>query len=655
MQGMSAGAAAGAASGTVAGGRAAGAVPREAVQDALEPAAHGHGLARPPVLPRLLQVVELLTAATLAVDVVVVFVSVIWRYFLHDPFEWSEEIARSLMVMLVFFGAAAALGRSRHVGIDSVRGMLPPHWQPYVVRAGDWVIVCVGVGLVVTSSMLLKESQVQTTPAGLPQALFVLPVVLGSAFLLLFGLAHAFRPFDRHAIVGLAVVAGLLALTVLPTFVAPALAPKPFHVLLFAFLLCLVAGVPIAFALSIGALLFFIVEPTLPMVIFAQQVAAGVDHFVLLAVPFFVLAGMVMEVNGMSSRLIELLLRWFGHLRGGLNLIMVVAMAFFSGISGSKLADVAAVGGILMPAVRKTRQDANEATGLLAASAVMAETIPPCINMIILGFVANLSIGGLFLAGIAPAILMAAALAAFSIWRGKKVDVSRVIEQPRPMLKLIGGALVGLVMIVMIGKGVASGIATSTEISAFAVVYAVVVGWLAFRELTWRSLLKLFMDASVLAGMIMFIVAAAGAVAYSLTIEQIPHELARVMVSLAHTYGSWLFMVIAIASLILFGAVLEGAPALIIFGPLLTPIAVQLGYHPLHFAIILVIAMGIGLFSPPFGLGMYATCTIAGTRVADVAKPYARYVLVLLVTLALIVAWPEFSLWLPRRYGLAGA
>ncbi len=614
-----------------------------------------HGSARAPVFPRLLRYVEYATALTLAIDVGVVFVSVIWRYFLRDPFEWSEEIARALMVMLVFFGAAAALGRSRHVGIDAIRGMLPQAWQPYVLRGCDWVSVYVALGLLVTSTMLLLESTRQTTPIGLPQAVFVFPVVLGSLFLALFGAAHAMKPLNRQSVVAGVVVTLIIVLVVAPSMFAPAWAPTPFHVLLTAFLLCLVCGVPIAFSLSIGALLFFIVEPTLPILIFAQQVAAGVDHFVLLSVPFFVLAGLVMEVNGMSSRLIELLLRWFGHLRGGLNLIMVVAMAFFSGISGSKLADVAAVGGILMPAFRKTKQDVNDATGLLAASAIMAETIPPCINMIILGFVANLSIGGLFLAGIAPAILMATALAAFSIWRGKKVDASKVFEHPRPMPKLIGGALVGLIMIVMIGKGVASGVATSTEISAFAVVYAIIVGWLAFRELTWKSLVKLFVDSSTMAGMIMFIVAAASSVAYSLTIEQIPHELARITVTLAHDHGNWLFMLITVAALILFGAVLEGAPALIIFGPLLTPIAVQLGYNPLHFAIVLVIAMGIGLFSPPFGLGMYATCAIANTRIQDVVKPYARYVAVLLLTLALIVLWPEFVLWLPRHYGLAGA
>lgn len=612
-----------------------------------------HHAAKAPQFPRLQTAVEALAAAVLAADVLVVFTSVIFRYFLHDPLEWSEEVARAFMVTLVFIGAAAALGRSRHVGMDFVRGALPLAWRPFVVRGCDWVIAVVALGLTWTSLLLLVESARQTTPTGLPQMMFVAPVVVGSALLGFFAIAHAVRDFGAHALLsGLVVVAGTAALVALATW-APAWSPAPIKVLVACFLVCLAAGVPIAFALCFGALLFFLIEPTLPIVIYAQQIASGVDHFVLLAVPFFVLAGLIMETNGMSSRLIELLLRWFGRLRGGLNLIMIVAMAFFSGISGSKLADVAAVGGILMPAVRKTRQDANEATGLLAATAIMAETIPPCVNMIILGFVASLSIGGLFLAGIVPAFVMAVALCIVAVWRGHRVDVSAVFDRPRPLAKLIGGAMVGVVMIAMIGKGVTSGVATSTEISAFAVIYAIVAGWLAFRELTVKSLYRLFVDSATLAGMIMFIVAAASGVAYSLTVEQVPHALAKVMIDLAHAYGTWIFMVISVSALILFGAVLEGAPALIIFGPLLTPIAVQLGYHPLHFGIILVIAMGIGLFSPPFGLGMYATCTIAKTRLQDVARPYFRYVVVLLATLVLLIAWPALTIWLPRRYGLA--
>ena len=224
------------------------------------------------------------------------------------------------------------------------------------------------------------------------------------------------------------------------------------------------------------------------MLVYSQQVMAGSDHFVLLAIPFFVLAGLLMEANGMSSRLIELLLRMFGRVRGGLGLITITATAFFSGVSGSKLADIAAVGGIVMPAVRRTRQDPNEAAGLLACTAVMAETIPPCINMIIMGFVANISIAGLFMAGLVPAAVMALALAALAVIVGKQDQPRRGLRRSaRRCCSCSAARWSRSSWSAMIGKGVTSGVATSTEVSAFAVVYALVVGSLAFRELSVRS------------------------------------------------------------------------------------------------------------------------------------------------------------------------
>jgi tripartite ATP-independent transporter DctM subunit len=379
---------------------------------------------------------------------------------------------------------------------------------------------------------------------------------------------------------------------------------------------------------------------------------AGTDHFVLLAIPFFVLAGLLMEANGMSARLIELLLRVFGRLRGSLGLITISATAFFSGVSGSKLADVAAVGGIVMPAVRRTRQDPNEAAGLLACSAVMAETIPPCINMIIMGFVANLSIGGLFIAGLVPAGVMALALATLAVIAGRRIDPKEAFPQQRPLLRLVGGAFVALVMIGMIGKGVTSGIATSTEVSSFAVLYALVVGGLAFRELDVRAVLDLFKRSASMAGSILYIVAAASSVSFALTIEQLPQLASSTLIAFAQHYGSVMFLLVSMLIMIVFGAVLEGAPALIIFGPLLTPIAAQLGIQPLHFGTVMVIAMGLGLFSPPVGLGLFATCTITGTQVKDVARPMLKYLAVLFVTLIAIVLVPGLSLWLPARFGL---
>lgn len=595
---------------------------------------------------------EYLSGAVLAADVAMVFLSVVYRYFLHDPVDWAEEMARALMIVLVFFGAATVLARSQHVGVDFFRLMLPAAWQPALVQTGHWIIAGVSASLFTSSVLLLVDSYSQTTPLGLPQWLYVYPVVAGSLFMTLFAVANAVNAPHRLALATLLAALAVLGLVYGWNWLVPNGAIPRGLLLLGGFIFALVAGVPIGFVLAFASLLYFMADPSLPLLVYSQQVMAGSDHFVLLAIPFFVLAGLLMESNGMSSRLIELLLRVFGRVRGGMGLITITATAFFSGVSGSKLADIAAVGGIVMPAVRRTRQDPNEAAGLLAATAVMAETIPPCINMIIMGFVANISIAGLFMAGLLPAAVMALSLAALAVAVGKKINPDDAFPQRRPLLRLLGGALVALVMVAMIGKGVVSGVATSTEVSAFAVVYALVVGALAFRELTAKAVAQLFVKSASMAGSILFIVAAASSLSFALTIEQIPQMVSASMIAFAHQYGSTMFILLSVLMMIVFGAVLEGAPALIIFGPLLTPIAAQLGVHPLHFGTVMVIAMGLGLFAPPIGLGLFATCAMTGTKVGDVARPMMKYLAVLFAALIVLVLVPSFSLWLPQRLGL---
>jgi tripartite ATP-independent transporter DctM subunit len=555
------------------------------------------------------------------------------------------------MGVQVFLGAATTLARVQHVGIDSFRNLFPATWRPVLIQLCHWIIVVVAIALLLSSCALLADSRGQTTPIGLPQWIYVGPVVIGSALMLLFGIAGALAG-PGNSVWGTLVLGAALAAAVWAWNAAvPAQAITPLMLLGCVFALSIIAGLPIAFALAFSALLYFLADPSLPMLVYSQQVLSGMDHFVLLAIPFFVLAGLLMEANGMSSRLIELLLRMMGRVRGGLSLIIITATAFFSGVSGSKLADVAAVGGIIMPAVRRTRQDPNDAAGLLAASAVMAETIPPCINMIIMGFVANISIGGLFIAGLIPAGFMALSLAGVAYAFGSRIDPALAFEKRRPMVPLIGGALVGLIMIAMIGKGVTSGIATSTEVSAFAVAYALIVGGLAFRELSARSVLRLFVRSASMAGSILFIVAAASSVSFALTIQQIPQQLSGFMMDVGHRFGADGFVLASTLLMIAFGAILEGAPALIIFGPLLTPIALQLGVSSLHFGTVMVVAMGLGLFSPPVGLGLFATCAITGTELKEVVRPMAKYLFVLFVALLVLVFVPAFSLWLPAKFG----
>ena len=605
-----------------------------------------------PWLAGLTRWIEYLSAAVLAADVVVVFLSVVWRYVLHAPVDWAEEIARALMLVLVFFGAATVLARSQHVCIDLFRQLLPHRWQPALMQGAHWIIAAVSASLCLSSGLLLVDTWTQTTPIGLPQWLYVFPVAIGSFFMTLFGLANALNGPRRIVLASFVACAALAGLVFAWNALVPAHAVPGGRLLGIGFFGALGLGVPIGFVLAFAALLYFLSDPSLPLLVYSQQVMAGSDHFVLLAIPFFVLAGILMECNGMSARLIELLLRIFGRVRGGLGLITIMATAFFSGVSGSKLADIAAVGGIVMPAVRRTRQDPNEAAGLLACTAVMAETIPPCVNMIIMGFVANISIAGLFMAGLVPAAVMALSLAVLVVIVGGKINPDEAFEHRTPLLKLLGGALVAVVMVGMIGKGVTAGVATSTEVSAFAVVYALVVGSLAFRELSVADLARVFVRSASIAGGILFIVAAATSLSFALTIEQIPQQVSATMIAFAHQYGSVMFMLLSVLMMIVFGAVLEGAPALIIFGPLLTPIAAQLGISPLHFGTVMVIAMGLGLFAPPIGLGLFATCAITGTEVRNVARPMMKYLAVLLLTLVVLVLVPAFSLWLPNRLGV---
>ena len=331
---------------------------------------------------------------------------------------------------------------------------------------------------------------------------------------------------------------------------------------------------------------------------------------------------------------------------------MVLSMVIFSGISGSKMADVAAVGSVLIPAARRSRQNPGEAVALLAASAVMAETIPPCINLIILGFVANLSIGGLFMAGLLPAGLMALALIGVVILLGGDARLTQEVAlSTAPLGQLWRGAIVTLGLVVIIFAGFRFGIATATEISAFAALYALIVGGATFRELGPRAAARSFVNAATRSGLVLFIVAAAQSLAFVLTLQQFPHALAQAMIALSENAGASPFLLLSILILIVMGSILEGAAALIIFGPLLIPVAGQIGINGLHFGVVLVIAMGIGLFAPPLGLGLYGACLIGGVPIESTVRPMLGYLGLLFLCLLVIAFVPGLTLWLPHLLG----
>lgn len=603
------------------------------------------------VVQPLLSTVEVAAAALLVADLVVVIVSVMSRYMAENPFAWADDVARALLLAVSFLGAAAALARGENAGVTFFVDMLPPRRRQQIDAIVAVILVLVTAALCWNSFMLLKETRGQSVGAGMPQELFFLPIVFAAAAMLVFTIHDAllFRVRDLAAGVGLLLVIGVIwsAWSAL----APDSLPGLPIAMLVAFVVTLLAGVPIAFVLALATLVYIWGGDILPGEIFVQQLARGIDNFVLLAVPFFILVGYLMEANGMSVRLIALLQRAVGKLRGGLDVVMVLSMVIFSGISGSKMADIAAVGTVMVPAARKSGGKPGDAVALLAASAVMAETIPPCVNLIILGFVANLSIGGLFVAGLLPSALMAAALIVAAIAFGQRTPAPAIETGGHTRGGMATSGIVAGGLIVLIFGGYRSGFATATEVSAFAVLYAVIVGGVVFRELTWKRVGRVIRDSAVRSGMVLFIVAAAQSLGYVLTLQQMPQALGELMVQLSAAHGSWLFLLLSVLTLIVMGSVLEGAAALIIFGPLLMPVAKQLGVDPLHYGIVLVIGMGIGLFAPPLGLGLYGACLIGGVRLEETVRPILKYLGILFLCLLLITFVPSITTVLPRAFG----
>ncbi len=600
----------------------------------------------------LLPVTDGAAAILLAADLLIVIVSVLARSLFNAPVESADDIARGLMVASSFFGAASAVARGENPGVAFVRERLGPATQRLADGVGAALVTVIAVLVAWNGLKLGWLTTGQTTGSGLPLQWTFYPMGAGAACMAVFAIDIFLARPVREMLAALAVLVVLAACYLAAATLAPDATPSSGMLMLVGFAITLAGGLPIGFALALAALIFIWTEGTLPGVIFAQQMARGIDNFVLLAIPFFILVGYVMEANGMSVRLIALLQRLVGRARGGLNVVMVAAMVLFSGISGSKMADVAAVGSVLIPAARKTGKNPGSAVALLAASAVMAETIPPCINLIILGFVANLSIGGLFAAGLLPAGLMAAALIAVSILFGTRETGPRPPPMSRVALRRMWfGAAVSLGLILMIFIGFKFGFATATEISAFAVLYALVAGTVVFGELGWPAARRAFVLAAARSGLVLFIVAAAQSLAFVLTLQQVPHDVGVFMLSLSHGSGTWLFMLLSIVILITMGSVLEGAAALIIFGPLLVPVAERLGIAPLHFGVVLVIAMGIGLFAPPLGLGLYGACLIGKVPVEQTVRPMLGYLGLLLACLLLIAFVPVISTFLPHAMG----
>jgi tripartite ATP-independent transporter DctM subunit len=457
---------------------------------------------------------------------------------------------------------------------------------------------------------------------------------------------------EKRTLVGVgAVLAALLALAVLSSawwqpLVTPGVATS---VVLGVFLLTVLAGLPVGFALILGAAAYLWVSNSSPMVALPQNMVNGTANYVLLAVPFFVLAGLIMERGGISLRLVRFVQALVGHVRGGLLHVVVVSMYLVSGLSGSKAADVAAVGSVMRNMLAREGYRPGEGAAVLAASAAMGETVPPSIAMLVLGSITSLSIAALFVGGIIPAAVIGLCLMLLISVRARIANAPRSARASRSTLgRAALGAVLPLLMPLILFGGILFGIATPTEVSSFAVLYGIALAFF-YREMDLRGLGRTVVDSAALSGMVLFILAAASAFSWVLTTASLPQHLVELLHGVNDS--SLVFLVGSIALLIAAGTLLEGLPALNVLAPLLLPIAVQLGISPLHYGIVLVIAMGIGAFMPPAGVGFYVCCAIQRTEVEPASRAMMPYLGVLIAGLLVVAFVPALTLVLPHAFG----
>jgi tripartite ATP-independent transporter DctM subunit len=590
--------------------------------------------------------VEIPAAILVVAEIVILFAGVVARYGLHQPLIWSDELASILFLWLAMLGAAVAFHRSEHMRMTAAVARASPPMRAWL----DVVATCAALAfllmIVVPAYQYAYEESFITTPAlQISNSWRAMALPVGTCLMALFALLRLLRSGDlRRAGAAILLVAVLVALFWLAQ---PWLRPLGNINLVIFFVgvvgFCVFAGVPIAFAFGLAILGYLALTTRTPLIVLIGRMDEGMSHLILLSVPLFVFLGLLMEMTGMARAMVAFLASLLGHVRGGLHYVLVGAMYLVSGISGAKAADMAAVAPVLFPEMKSRGARPGDLVALLAATGAQTETIPPSLVLITIGSVTGVSISALFTGGLLPGAVLAVTLSTLVWWRYRNEDLSHVKRAgPREILRTLIVALPALALPFVIRAAVVEGIATATEVSTIGIVYGLVVGLLVYRRFDWRRLLPMLIETAALSGAILLIIGTATGMAWGLTQSGFSRSLASAMTGLPG--GSAIFIAVSIVAFMILGSVLEGIPAIVLFGPLLFPIARAVGVHEVHYAMVIILAMGIGLFAPPFGVGYYAACAIGRVDPAQGIRPIWGYMLALLVGLIIVAIFPWISI-----------
>ena len=591
------------------------------------------------------RMIDIPAAILVVLEILVLLSGVVSRYVLHQPLVWSDELATILFLWLAMLGTVIAFRRGEHMRMTAFVGMASPRGRAFMdtlaIVAG---LVFVGLLLEPAFEFASEESWVHTPALNLANTWRAAALPVGFALMLVTAVLRLMRESDWR-MTGAALALGAAVAAVLALLSPVLTAMGNFNLLVF-FLLgvgsLVFAGVPIAFAFGLSTYAYLMTTTHAPAMVVVGRMDEGMGHLILLAVPLFIFLGLLIEMTGMARAMVGFLASLLGHVRGGLHYVLIGAMYLVSGISGSKAADMAAVAPVLFPEMKARGAKEGDLVALLSATGAQTETIPPSIVLITIGSVTGVSITALFTGGLLPGFVLGAALCALVWWRYRGEDLAHVAWPGRKaILRALLVAVPALALPFVIRVAVVEGVATATEVSTIGIVYAVLAGLLVYRQFDWRRLLPMLVTTATLSGAILLIIGAATAMAWALTQSGFSQALAAAMKDLPG--GALGFLVVSALAFIVLGSVLEGIPAIVLFGPLLFPIARAVGVHEVHYAMVVILAMGIGLFAPPFGVGYYAACAISRINPDVGMRPIVGYMAALMIGLAAIILVPWFS------------
>jgi tripartite ATP-independent transporter DctM subunit len=597
-------------------------------------------------------VVEIPTAVLVVAEIAVLLAGVISRFVFHHPFVWSDELASILFLWLAMFGAVVALQRGQHMRLTAIVADLSPSRQ---MRAQVLAVAVPALFLLLVlpraRDYAANQWFIESPAMGLPDVYRTAAIPVGCALMLC---TCAIR-LARFRLADLLPVAAALAAVAAGLWLAaPTLRAIGNWNLIFFFIALLATGVllgvPIGFAFGSATLAFLMCATHVPLTIIVSRMDEGMSSLVLLAVPLFVFLGLLIEMTGMARAMVTFLAALVGHVRGGLYYVLLGAIYLVSGISGSKAADMAAVAPVLFPEMKRRGSNEGEMIAILSASGAMSETIPPSLVLITIGSVTGVSIAALFTGGLLPGFVLAITLALVAWWRSRG-EAAGQKAPAREVLRTLAIAFPALLLPFVIRTAVIKGVATATEVSTIGIAYAVIAGLFGlalsrlggwrFYSFDWRRIGPMLLETAALSGAILLIIGTATSMAWALTQSGFSRQLAAFMAAVP---GGWFgYMLISIVAFVVLGSVLEGIPAIVLFGPLLFPIARQVGINEVHYAMVVILAMGIGLFAPPLGVGYYAACAIGRVSPDVGMRRIWPYLAALLIGLLAVAAIPWIS------------